>query len=465
MKQSPAAISTKFDHQDTSKIDIKSSFSDILFFLCVVGLPSNFFGMVDPEWFYIPGFFDFRMIFILFCALLSIFMMSRWRVLLQLPAGAWLFLVAFYVAVHFIFSALQFGFTDAFKVFRYYCLPIVTMGPLLYILSLSRERQVRLIRWVFIATILQGIFYILHHAGFSVFYSPVHELIYFGAGEVQRYNHAFPPYASLVMNAALLFIIFQKRWHYALYAFVLAGVIVLYATRGVIISATFSIMLILALTMFKQSGKALGRIGIITLFTLMVSVLFMIVFPQYPEFIAERFLELTGPEGLRSSANYNIRMMSVDIAVNDMTTVKDMLFGHGYEFRSMYEYFPGNPNAELAMQGDAPIAGLLFTEGILGVFLRAVPFLIFLFIHWRLFLQSQNVEDIIISVLVIVSIGGIGVGWLQTTALRDLPFSLLPFFILHCLHSCSSKESVSSEGETNDAVLHPMSVPSHGKIL
>jgi len=442
-----------------------STIKDFILFLVLVGLPSNVFGMVDPEWFYMPGFFDFRMIFILFCALLSIFMIFRWRMILQLPAGALLFVIAFYVIVQFIFSSFQLGFTDAFTVFRYYCLPIVAIGPLLYVLSLSRERQVRLIQWVFIATVVQGTFFILHHLGFSIFYSPVYEVISFGEGEVQRYSHAFPPYTLLVMNAALLFFLFQRQWHHALYIIVLAAVIILYATRSVIITAVFSMLLILVLTMFKQGGKSLARIGIIILFILMGCVLFIMVFPQYPEYVAERFLELTGTEGLQGSSNYNIRTLTVGIAVNDMATVKDMLFGHGYEFRLLNDYMPGNFSRELSMQGDAPIAGLLFTEGILGVFLRALPFLILLFIHLRLFLKSQNVEDIIISILVIVSIAGIGLGWLQTTALRDLPFSLLPFVILHCLHSYSRQESVSLEGEANDAALYSMSVPDSEKNL
>jgi len=447
MNQNLTFTLTKSDDQDTTMIDTKSTFLDILLFLCLVGLSSNFFGIVDPAWFYLPGLFDFRMLFVIFSALLLIFMLFRWQILLSLPAGVWLLFIAAYVAVQFIFSASQFGFTDAFKVFRYYCLPIVSIGPLLYTLTLPKDRQLRLIRWVFIATILQGIFYIMHHLGFSIFYSQVHTLMYFGAGEVQRYNHAFPPYTLFVMNAALLFIFFQNEWHHAFYVIVLASVIILYATRSLVVIAAFSMVFLFGLALFKQGGKTLARIGIIALFIMLGGVLFMMLFPQYPEFLAERFLEITGPEGLRSAPNYNKRMLMVEIATYDMATLKQMLFGHGYEFRLLYDYLPGNLFTELSMQGDAPMAGLLFTEGFVGVFLRAMPFIIFLFTHMRLFLKSESSEDLVISSLVIVTISGIALTWLQTTALRDIPFSLLPIVLLHSLHSCNKIDSVCSDKE------------------
>jgi len=262
-----------------------------------------------------------------------------------------------------------------------------------------------------------------------------------------------------------LFIFFQNKWHHAFYVIVLALVIMLYATRSLIICAAFSMLFLYALTLVKQGGKPSAGIGIGAIFVILASVLFVMLFPQYPEFIAERFLEIAGPEGLRSAPNYNKRILMVEIATYDMANLKQMLFGHGYEFRLLYDYLPGNLFTELSMQGDAPMAGLLFTEGFVGVFLRAMPFIIFLFIHMRLFLKSQSSEDLIISSLVIVTISGIALTWLQTTALRDIPFSLLPIMLLHSLHSCNKIESVCSEKVTSegDQFSPPISVARHIK--
>lgn len=431
---------------------------DWLIFLALVGLPSNFFGMVDPQWFYMPGSFDFRMISIFAYAALSVLMFSKWRLLLTMPSGFWLMIIAIYVLVQFIFSSLNFGFSDAFKVFRYYCLPLVAIGPLLYLLQLPRERLLRLIKWTFIATVLQGLFYILHHAGLSVFYSPTHELIYFGASEVQRYNHAFPPYTLLILNAALLLFLLQRRAHYLFYMFILAAVIILYATRGLIISAVISVTFVAALISSKRGIKTLARTGVVSLFIIIGGITFMMLFPDYLDFIAERFLELAGPGGLRSAPNYNRRMLLVEIATYDMATLKDVLIGHGYEFRLLYDYLPGNLFTELTMQGDAPIAGLLFTEGIMGVFLRAIPFVVLLVVHIRIFVKAHTSTDIILSSLVIVTIFIMALTWLQTTALRDLPFSLLPLVLLHRLHTGISTHHNSSYNNANHENKHSDSI-------
>jgi len=118
----------------------------------------------------------------------------------------------------------------------------------------------------------------------------------------------------------------------------------------------------------------------------------------------------------------------VENVVADITSLKVYLFGHGYVARLTQDLWNiGTETTEIAMQGDAPIAGLLFTEGFVGVALRALPFMILLFIHIRFFILSNNSEDIIISTLIIVMITGTALTWLQTTALRDLPLSILPY--------------------------------------
>lgn len=215
-----------------SGISRSSTVSDILFFLFVVGVPSTFFGLVDPQWVYRPGLFDIRMILILFSSLLLVRMIMRWRALLRLPAGAWLIGAAIYSGLHYVFSAFQFGPSEAFKVFRYFCLPVVAIGPLLYVLSLSRARQLRFLKWGFFVTVLQGLAYILHHAGIPIFPSPVHEIIELSGGTVQRFNYAFPPYTLLVLNASLVFVLFQRRFRFGIYFLLLASVLILYARQS-----------------------------------------------------------------------------------------------------------------------------------------------------------------------------------------------------------------------------------------
>ena len=426
-----------------SGIPLSSTVSDILFFLFVVGVPSTFFGLVNPEWIYRPGLFDIRMILILFCCLLSARMIIRWRVLLQLPAGAWLIVAAVYSGLHYVFSAFQFGPGEAFKVFRYFCLPIVAIGPLLYVLSLSRARQLRFLKWGFFVTVLQGLAYILHHAGISIFAAPVHQTIELGGGTVQRFNYAFPPYTLLVLNASLVFVLFQRRFRFGIYFLLSVSVLLLYATRVLIIQGAFNTIMIIAMAMFKSGRKSIGRIGVICLFLIMGCIVFQMIFPQYLGFIAERFSEISGWEGLRGAVSYNKRMTLVEIAVNDMAGMKDMLIGHGYERRPLWDWFQDNySSGDLSMQGDAPFAGLLYTEGVMGLLLRAAPFLILLSVHIRCFRSSIKVNDTMISTLIIVMIAGTGLTWLQTPALRELPLFLLPYFLLHSFHSFTGWQTV-----------------------
>jgi hypothetical protein len=175
----------------------------------------------------------------------------------------------------------------------------------------------------------------------------------------------------------------------------------------------------------------------------MGGIVFQMIFPQYIEFIAERFREISGPEGFRAAANYNKRMTLIEIAMNDMAGMKDILIGHGYKRRPLWDWFQDNySSGDLSMEGDTPFAALLYTEGVMGLLLRAAPFLILLSIHIRCFRSSVNVNDIMISTLIIVMIAGTGLTWLQTEALRDLPLSLLPYFLLHNFHSFTGRQKV-----------------------
>ena len=422
-------------YKDASARPIRGTVADIIFILFIVGGQSYFFGLINPQWFYVSGFFDIRMPLILYCTILTFLMLRNRWVLSFFPSSKTIFFIAAYVIIQFIFSSIQFGIYNAFKVFRYYCLPLVGIGPLLYVIAISRERQLRLLRWVFIATVVQGFFYILYIAGFSVFYTPTEQSTFYGLDKL-RFNQAFPLFTSFVISASLLFIIYEKRFSFSISFFILIYATILYATRSVIILIFFSGAMIALLAMFKKGSRVLGIFALFSIFAFLGFIFFITIFPDYSEFVFGRFLEITGDEGLRGAANYKLRISYLENVLADMTTLKNTLFGHGYEAQLTRDLWCiGTETTDIGMQGDAPIAGLLFTEGFVGLALRALPFLILFFIHLRLFLLSNNSEDIIISTLIIVMISGNALAWLQTTALRELPLSILPYFILHNLHS------------------------------
>lgn len=436
----------------------RDNIADIIFFIFIVGGQSYFFGLINPQWLYVPGFFDIRMLLILYCTILTFLMLRNRWVISFFPGGKIIFFVAAYIFMQFLISAIQLGAFNAFKVFRYYCFPLVAIGPLIYILTISKERQVRFIRWVFIATVVQGLFYILHYAGFSIFFTPTDTVQIFSSLEEQRFNHAFPSYTTFVLNASLLFMIYKNRLSYSLWVILLSFTIILYATRSIIIPVVFSLVMITTMAMLKKGGKIVGALALFSLFAISGYMLFIIIFPEYPNFVADRLLEITGAEGLRGAANYRLRILYVENVVADMSSLKDLLIGHGYEAyltRDLWNI--GREATDISMQGDAPIAGLLFVEGFVGVALRTLPFIILLFVHIRLFFLANNSEDIIISTLIIVMISGSALGWLQTTALRDLPLSLLPYFLLHSLHSCGLQKSVTSSREDKYKQVMPAS--------
>jgi len=417
----------------------RENIADIIFFMFMVGGQSYFFGLINPQWLYVPGLFDIKMLLIIYSTILTFLMLRNRWILSFFPGGKIMFFVAAYVLMQFLFSAIQLGAFNAFKVFRYYCFPLVAIGPLIYILTISRVRQLRFIRWVFIATIAQGLFYILHYAGFSIFFTPTDTVQVFSSFEEQRFNQAFPLYTTFVLNASLLLMIYKNRLSYSLWVILLSFAIILYATRSIIIPAVFSLVMIIAMAMLKKGGKIVGALSLFSLFAISGYMLFIIFFPEYPDFVTGRLLEITGAEGLRGASNYKLRILYVENVVADMSSLKVLLFGHGYQAYLTQDLWAlGKEATDIAMQGDAPIAGLLFTEGFVGVALRALPFIVLLFVHIRLLITSNDSDDLIISTLIVIMITSSLLGWLQTTALRDLPLSLLPFFILHALHSSNS---------------------------
>jgi len=48
--------------------------------------------------------------------------------------------------------------------------------------------------------------------------------------------------------------------------------------------------------------------------------------------------------------------------------------------------------------------------------------------------------------------------WLQTGALRDAPFSLIPFYVIHNLHSLSAKQIIPNDDKINQDDLMPQTL-------
>jgi hypothetical protein len=391
--------------------------------------------MLDPVWFYVPDLFDLRMLLIIYSLILSLILISQIRLLSLIPAGKVFILIALYVLVELFLSLSRYDKLTTLKMFRFYCLPLFAIGPIIYILCIPAIRLKSIIKWVWAITVLQGFFYILHHAGYSIFFSPVHETINFGSTFVERYNYAFPQYALIFMCASYSAYLLKKKLIYVISLAILLTDIILYSTRYIIVSALFSIICITILTVWKKPAKTIKSIICGIPYIVILSLLLFIIFPNYLQFNKERFAEISTDVGLRGAPTYNLRMQLLEITMSTLSSPRYFLFGNGYKFTLARDYgYPGDFYTELASQGDAPTASVLYCEGLIGLILRSMPFLIMFIIYLKKYLMSKEDKALMMSQLIIVLFTVNLIGWLQSPILRDFPISFLPFLSLHILY-------------------------------
>ena len=416
---------------------------DILFFLFIVGFPSNMFGFVNPDWFYVQGLFDYQMIVILIFAVISVGMALKVKTLLEVPSGKWLLLLAIFLIFNYLASAIRSGPYDAFIVFRYYCLPIVAIGPMLVLTNSSPDRQRRFLRWAFIATIVQAFLYILYCAGVPLFFAPTYISIYRGYGGVSRNFLAFPVYTLLVLGVSFSFAIHGRRPIYFLLVGLLFIVMIVSTVRFYLIQTAVVILVISMLALYKRWYKSVVRLGIVSIVFIVSMSAVLILYPHYFQYISERFMEISGFswQGLNNAPDFKGRVLYMNVSLYEIHGLKDLLVGHGYKKLFMSDWIKGNYTTGLATQIDAPLAGLIYTEGIVGVFLRVLPFIVLLFGQIKLLKKSRASWDIMISSVIVAMIVATGIGALQTPDFNNVTWAILPYILLSGLGSNAVREA------------------------
>ena len=398
-----------------------STMQDFVFFLIVVALPSSFFGLVSSDFFYSRGLMDLTLISWL--AVLPYLLAYRKAMPLvkSTPGGKTLVLVILFISLRFLATVLFGGsVASAFTVFRTFFTPISALAIVLYLVWLPTYRIVRFVNWIIVATTIQGFLFIIYYAtGFNVFAGSVYYSQAFGNGVVQRYFSASPVFNEMAFSFSLLELLSSRNWKYGMSLLTCSVSAFLIATRSVII--VYAVIVVVTVLLYSRShiGRSVNVFGLTAAGISLAFVVVLNLFPYQGEFLWHRFAKEGSVTQLSEATNYQFRLALVGQSLSAISG-NDIFFGKGYHRDAQtgqYDYVLG---------GDTNIPGILYTEGVVGLFLRLLPFLAVGFYSLRRYRLDKGADAAII-VLALLAAEFLNV--VQTDLFRNYTY-LFPYLFM-----------------------------------
>ena len=413
------------------KEPINSTFSDFIFFLILVAVPSSFFGILNDSFFYVRGQFDL----IFFSLLVSFPYLFKYHYnLLKINKYAWgkyLIILFFFMLINFYISMVRgIPFSEGLKLFRYFFYPAIALGALLRIIEMDSNRIIRLFDWILISMTIQGIFYIIFIlTGFNIFSQDIYMQQMYEGGLVVRYFKAMPILNNVVLYISTISLIQSRKniKKYIIPFIVSILCVLLSSTRSIIISASIFFILSLILSNLKKGYLVkLKSIKILGLVILSLS-MFYFIFPGYYYFFSNRLSEIGESESIGNVGNFELRIDLIKKALNSHQNTLDTIIGKGYKRYSTVGAY------DLALGGDTHIAPVIFCEGLLGFIIRLIPIIILLIINAQRFIQNKVSPDI--PILIIAAITSQFFNIIQTTMFKKYTIITLFLFVLDILYT------------------------------
>jgi len=348
----------------------KGLFSDILFVLVFVGIPSSFFAMINLEVFYVEGLFDYRMMllicsfpYILFCA-------KNLNVATKLPSVKALLLLCLYIVFSF-FESLNRGIpiAEVIKVLRVSLLyPFVCLAAVLYLCQLDLGRIFRLYRWIFIVMFAQACLYLFSNVlGIEIFQAKGKEALDYQGEKIMQNVFATPLHNHIVFCIAFLASLVKKDSYLKVVWACAITVIVLSFVRNQLVVYLLSIILMSFLGVVYVRRIKISR-GFLMIMLISVGVVLIVaIFPTHMKRLKEKIgggLE-SGLESGRldkiDTGTFDLRVNAIKGSVDNLYRSGDILIGSGYVRDSKKGTY------SFVMGSDTLIPPILLTEGFIGL--------------------------------------------------------------------------------------------------
>jgi len=409
--------------QSIKKSDLKDIYIVILLYI----LPSSFLALIPSSLFYIPGLMDLNLITWLLTLPLLIATRKRYLYVYRSKSGKLLFVVVFFVLIRFVFTLVQgTTFSEAFTVFRkLFYSPIACLALILYFQTLSLERIMRLFRWLFLLFIINVLLYIVNALGLHILPESRIDLEDVGGVSYLRTIAGFPIYYQVFLS--LIIVKYFTTGERKILIWGLLGLLasIISATRGLIITTIVLVFILILFLISRLKKKYFSRLRAFTVI-LLISIGALTLFGgNILSFVSNKFQRTFNVELKDDSGTFAVRQRLIDESFS-LVTKNNVLFLYG----NGYIRPPDDVNANLVFGNDTHIAPVIFTEGIVGMIIRLLPILYFLFIS----LFSRKTKLLFeFKVIIIALIVANAIGYVQTSIFLDYTSVLIFFYIFELI--------------------------------
>jgi hypothetical protein len=399
--------------------------ADFIYFTILVAVPSSFFGLVNELTFYIPGYFDLSLFSWLLAVGIIFWKANGFKSFTKLPGSKLVLIVIAYILLVFVTTLGRgVGFAEAFVVFRkMYYTPVSFLGLILYLVTINDNRIRRLFVWLVVATVTQAVMFILdNYLNLDIFAVSNYVDITIGNVWIKRHTLAFPIFGGFVFLLSVLLYLSSRR-----ISWIVSLTVIFLAMLLVSVRSTFFVYLeylLLGIMMFmRYLTQRLLIKGFALIFSLtIIFVLYSSFFPSNRLFFVSILDEVIVSRDASDVVNYSFRINLIQTAYDVGVKTDSLLFGNGYCRAGHFGLY------DLAMGADSDVAALIYTEGIFGIFIRALPLLALILVNVKEFLRGKDDYVTMLNVFSITFISAEILNVVQTAILRD--YSMAMFCLL-----------------------------------
>lgn len=405
----------------------KAVFQDFLVFLIMVGVPSYFFGFVNQNVLYKPGLFDINLLLLILTSPLILLYFRNIKLFINVPGGKSFILLTIYIIFEIFYSIIKgIPLKEIITIFRsQFFYPIACMGLLLFLSKMNNRRFNYFMYWVIIATFIQGSLFVLSELTGIKFFntSPT--------GREGQNFFALPLYNNVVFVfafiSAVAFRSFKKHWLWI----VPLIISIIIRVRSYFLTYVFYFLLTMILFLILRRYINISNLIKITIIFMVLLIIVPILFSPQINQLYEKFgINATGSNIINmvkyysEETTYAFRIGLIRKSINKTIEQGNLFLGNGY----IRESYPGNYDFVLGQ--DAPIAAVIFTEGLVGLILRWTPILLLLILSLKNIITRDNKRYIVHYVSTIVLILPEIINIVQTSIITNYSNLFLILFVL-----------------------------------
>ena len=373
---------------------------DVVFFLSVVAIPSSFFNFINKS-----VFIDLKLLFMLLGIFYVITNISAIKKISKIHGGKLLVIVVCFILFKVAHSiAIQnIAPVEILKVFRanfYY--PIVTLGFLLYAAKMNNLRLYRFFYWLLFVSFIQGVLYVIANlTGIDFFANANKEFYEFDGKTIVQNLESLPDYNIVLFSFCVITVLtvrnYKKHWLWITPLLVS----VLSIVRNQMIVHVLILILFYVLGNFSSVKIRFSKILKASFIFVLFAFVALIMFPEHIGRVINKFgfdkEQNISASSYTEKGTFKVRLNMIEDSYSRTKRKNNLLLGNGYT-REV-----DNGQRGLVFTGDTLLSPVIYTEGLLGLFIRCLPVLYFLYFGF-INLKSNNNKLALFSLLILAMI-------------------------------------------------------------